>query len=121
MDIYTRVRKAKEYLDGLERYTSMHQFIKDMSDCEFDDKQAIFNVILSSRLFEYEGFKMANTRTIINNWRNSVFFHIPLLDDNFKEETGVFHINIYMKEQCCFESYLTWAKYPLNNFDITIK
>lgn len=120
-EIYDRVKEAKKFIIRTYEGENIHSFIKTLRDCDYDDKQALFNVISNSSLFEYRDMKIGKTKDIIENWRTSMFFHFPLLDDNFEEETGIFHINLYMREQCFFESYLTWAKYPLNDFTQVIE
>lgn len=120
-EVYNRVVKAKKFITLTYEGENIHSFIKTLRDCDYDDKQALFNVISNSSLFEYRDIQIGKTKDIVENWRTSMFFHFPLLDDNFEEETGIFHINLYMREQCFFESYLTWAKYPLNDFTQVIE
>ena len=124
MTIYSRVHEAKKYIEGvlrINRFRNNHETMEFLLNSNYDDKQALFNVVRSSKLFEYRGFHMCSTKDAVRNWRETVQFHIPLLDDNFEEESGIFHINIYMREQCFFESYITWMKYPINDFNNPIK
>ena len=46
-DIYNRVKEAKKFIIRTYEGENIHSFIKTLRDCDYDDKQSLFNTGVS--------------------------------------------------------------------------